>query len=247
MKTRRIIAATLLWLGLAAGAAGAETLTLAVGEWAPYTSKADSGARVAQVIVAESLKLAGIEASFAYVPWKRAYNKTLDGKYDATFPWYRTAERESVFVFPDTPLLRESYVFFHLKETPVQWESWEDLKRLKIGVQASDFTETLLKEKGLKVETLTDNAANFKKLMAGRIDIYPTALLVGYHTVQSLFGPEKAARLTHHPKPLKSDEMYIMFSKKAGPAMAERFARGFAILKASGRYDAIMRLAAPAP
>ncbi|MCG8618667.1 MAG: transporter substrate-binding domain-containing protein, partial [Desulfobacterales bacterium] len=130
--------------------------------------------------------------------------------------------------------------FFHLKDKVVQWDSWDDLKTFKIGVMASDFTETLLKEKGLKVEAVQESDANFKKVLAKRIDLYPTSLLVGYHSIHNLFPAEKAALFTNNPKPLKEDDMFIMFSKQAGPRFLDLFVDGLRKLKASGRYDAIM-------
>lgn len=240
MKAKQVIWSFCFWAILISGSLRAETLTLAVGDWAPYTSKADSQARIAQTIVSETFGRAGITVDYAYVPWKRAFNLTRDGKYDGSFPWFKTDDRARDFVFPKSALIKQAYVFFHLRDRDFQWDTLSDLKKFKIGVLSGEFTEKLLRDNGGPIEPLADGPANFKKLVSGRIDAYPTSRIVGYYAVRRMFPPETAATITHHPTPLKEDDMYIMFSKSSGGRLAEVFTKAFDALRSSGRYDEIM-------
>ncbi|MCG8616896.1 MAG: transporter substrate-binding domain-containing protein [Desulfobacterales bacterium] len=229
-----------MWTITFSGTLWAQTITLAVGEWAPYTSKTDESARLAQNLVTKIFAQAGIEVKYVYVPWKRAYNLTKDGKYDGTFPWYRNDERIKDFRFPKEPLIKEAYVFFHLKNSQFEWDTLDDLKTYKIGVMSGEFSEKLLSDHGVRIESISDGNANFKKILSNRIEAYTTSKLVGYHAIQNMFPPEKVSMFTNHPKPLKEGEMFIMFSKSVDPGVIKASDEVLTELKASGKYEEIL-------
>ncbi|MCG8617081.1 MAG: transporter substrate-binding domain-containing protein [Desulfobacterales bacterium] len=223
----------------------AESLKLDIGEWAPYTSEKDPKGKIAETIVVEALKLSGYTAELAYYPWKRSYENVKAGKAVGTFPWFENEERKKEFIFHKEPIMASETVFFHLKSTAFDWETMDDLKKYKFGGTLGYSDEKVLKEAGLKVESVPKEETNFKKMLGGRIDAYPANIFVGYGIINKLFSPDKAALFTNHPKSLSEGNMYMLISKNIpnGQAVADALDAGLKKLKESGRYQEIIDIA----
>ena len=220
----------------------AETVKLAIGDWEPYTSATNPKGKLLEKVVTEAFKLEGVDVVYEYFPWKRSFANVENGDSDGTFPWNRTPERESLFYIPKTSLIKDEAVFFHLKSKPFDWKELEDLKKYSVGVTVGNKEEKLFQELGIKAEAVPTEAMNFKKILAGRIDVYQTSKVVGYATIRSLFTPQEAQLFTNHPKPAKEAEYFLLFSKKTanGKALADRFDAGMKKLKDSGAYKKIL-------
>ncbi|WDP92032.1 MAG: transporter substrate-binding domain-containing protein [Desulfobacter sp.] len=235
-----IVLVVCLWMPFNTGTADT-TITMAIGEWAPFTSQIDPDGKLAEVLVREIYTQEGIKVRYTYFPWKRSFKLTKIGDYAATFPWRKTEERKPDFYFPKEILYKEKEVFFHLKTLDFKWEDDEDLKNYTIGGVLGYAHVQHLKAKGLVLDVTSSDAQNFKKLLAGRIDLFSCSFVVGYNLINRLFPPSKAALFTNHPKPLLQEPMYLMISKKIpnGRELAEKFDLGIQKLKASGRYQQI--------
>jgi len=219
-----------------------ETIRLATGDWPPYTSQYDPDSKILERIVAEAFRLEGIEVKYDYFPWKRSFIYARDGDYDGTFPWVMTPERKDKFYMNRIPLLKDKNVFFHLKSMRFDWKRLDDLKKYRIGVTIGYYQEGIYKENGIKAEAASSEESNFRKLLAGRIDVYETSNIVGYIRLKKLFPPEVVKQFTHHPKAARVNYYYIFFSKKSpeGKRFSEKFDSGLMKLKASGEYERII-------
>ena len=213
----------------------------AIGEWAPYTSELEPNGKLLERVVTEAFKLEGVKVQYTYLPWRRSYLRTLDGTFDGTFPWNRSAERERLFHLHATPLLAEPGVFFHLKTTPLDWTRLEDLKNYRMGVTMGYKNEEVYKELAIAADPAPSEELNFKKIAAGRIDVYETSRAVGYATIAKTLPPEVARQFTHHPKPAEIYDYFVLLSRETpkGPAWTIKFESGLRKLKASGAYDRI--------
>ena len=96
----------------------------------------------------------------------------------------------------------------------------------------------LLKKHGLKVDVIVNETSNFKKLVKGRIKLYPTNPKVAGTILKGL----GITNLKFHPKKFLFQDQIILISNKRPNAqkLADAFDRGIKKLKASGRYDEIM-------
>lgn len=235
------IASTMLALLLLSTPVWAQTVTVAVGNWPPYTSEQDPQARIAQQIATEAFALEGVRVIFHYCPWIRCYREAEEGSVDATLPWFHSKKRDKVFLFSSQPLFRIKDVFFHLKGSHFRWEHLDDLKKYRLGGTLGYYDTDFLEAHGLTLDKVSDERLNFKKMLAGRIDAYATSLSVGTFLIHELFTPATAARFTHSPKPLDEKSVFVMFSRKSpkGLLLRRKFDQGFRKLKASGRYNAI--------
>jgi len=225
-----------------------DVIVLAIGEWPPYTSASlNKKDKIAEMIVKEAFNLEGVEVKYEYFPWKRAYVSVLRGDYAGTFPWIKTKEREQQFFLSKEPILKNKEVFFHLKSLDFDWNTFDDLKKYSIGGTLGYYQAEFLESKGLKIEFVTREELNFKKLLKKRIDTSTSTLIVGYNIINKLFPPQVSHLFTHHPKPLLTYSMHMLISKKNpnGKKLIEVFDRGLKRLKSTGRYSEILKLILP--
>lgn len=133
--------------------------------------------------------------------------------------------------------------FFHLKSTEFDWNGVGDLKDLKIGATLQYFYGKELDEAEkagvIHIERVAKDEHNLKKLLKGRIDIFPGDVMVTYAQIRDTFSEEEAALFTHHPKTFEYRGTYLLFSKQV-PGIEQtrdRFNEGLRMLKESGRWD----------
>ena len=236
----------LTWVFLTPFIANAsESLVVASGDWAPFQGKDIDKNGFASEVVRHAFHHSKVKVTFKYFPWSRSLEMTKSGKTDATFLWGYNKEREKDFLYSEK-IVDVSYVFFSLKNTQFDWKGIEDLKNYKIGVTAKysygeDFDKAV-KSKKLKVATVPKDLLNFRKLLAGRIQVFPNELNAGYDLIKKNFSPKEVERFTHHQKPLRNAPHYMLFSKKSKKArsLLKAFNEGLAKLKASGEYQKLV-------
>lgn len=200
------------------------TLSIATGSYAPFTGQELPGEGIVNQSVRAIAKAAGFDISFNYMPWKRTLEATRRGMYDATSYWYYSAQRESHFIHVG-PVMREREVFFTLAGADIpDWNALEDLSGLRIGVVPGyTYTPQLweLGESGqLILSEATSDEANLRKLLAGRIDIYPMSETAGWHLIRELFSESEQARLTVLDTPLVVSGGYLLISRSKPDAEA---------------------------
>lgn len=224
-------------------------IRVAIGEWAPYTSEHDPKGKMLETLFREAMSMHGHEVEFFYFPWARSKELVLQGRYDVTFPWYLNNELKEAFHVTPTPMMREKEVFFALKKTHFDWKSISDLKKYRVGGTLGYSHVATFEQAGIHVETSTDELHNFSKLEAGRIDVYPSSYIVGNQFIRELFGPEELEKFKVHPKPLRDDPMFALFSKKTQNGMAYAAALDDSLkrLIESGRYKELVKPGLPPP
>jgi len=219
-----------------------ETVTMALGDWQPYTHSSNSKYQMLERVVAEAFALEGVKVEYRYYPWQRSLINVQAGLEDGTFPWEMTAQRQIDYFIHRVPLLVDHTVFFHLKSLAFDWSSIEDLKKFQIGVTKGYRQEAYYKEIGVVAQVVPEEYLNFVKMLSGRIDVYQTSSIVGNSTIRDIFSSADVAKFTYHPKSVQQAQYYILFSKKStnGEQHSKIFAQGFDKLQASGRYQAIL-------
>ena len=236
------IALFVLLLTISSNAFANATVRLAIGDWAPYTSATDVKGKLLETMVTEAFKLEGIDVKYEYFPWKRSYSLAKSGQFDGTFPWAKTEEHVKDFYIHKVFLIKDEGVFFHLKNFPFDWNVLEDLNKYSVGVTLGYKEESIYKKKGINAQAAPSEDLNFKKLLAGRIDVYQTSKIVGYATINRIFTSKDAQMFTNHPKIAVENEFYILFSRNTsnGQDLADKFDSGLKKLKESGAYDMII-------
>ena len=223
--------------------ADAREITISTGGWPPYLTQGQAHNGFIGHLIGDIFAEAGVTVHFIYRPWARIYQETAEGVYDATAVWMDAPERHGDFHYSQ-PVLDETFVFFYLQENGFDWQDFIDLKGKKLGGDLGysygpGFDAAL--ESGIfQMERLHDAALNFRKLLHGRIALYPQEKSVGYFTLRQTLPAQETAKITHHPKPLLVNQSFVMFprEKESSRELLSIFNRGLAEFKKDGRYQA---------
>ncbi len=247
---RRTITSLIVTLGaiLACNAASAqtsETIRLTNGEWQPYLSKEVPHYGFTSHVVTEAFALVGVEVEYGFFPWKRSMKLAREGMWDGSAVWLDSEERRKDFFYSDA-VVPSTFGLFHLKSFKFDWDTFEDLSNVKIGgtleySYGKEFEEA--EAAGIiKTNRAPDDETGLRKLLKGRIEVFPGEVMVTYAQIRDSFPDEQAALFTHHKKPINVQPLYLLFSKKVpgNEQMRDRFNEGLSQLKESGKYDQII-------
>ena len=134
------------------------------------------------LVVSAAILKSGKEKDFAvtWVPWKRALIELDRNKNALFFPFTRTEDREERFSW--VMHLADYDCLLYAINPSVQLNSFQDLKRYRVGVLAGSAREAELRKymgaTNPNVEGLTEDISNYRKLESGRIDIWATQPVV---------------------------------------------------------------------
>ncbi len=199
-------------------------------------------------LTTETFALVGIKTNIKFYPWKRTFTTAKDAKVDASCCWFYVEDRTNDFYYSD-PVFEETMVFFHLKSFKFDWKNMKDLAGIKSGgnrgFHYGDEFQAAEKAGIIKVDRVTNNDQNLKKILAGRIQVHPIAVIAAYGHLRKLFSPKTIELFTYHPKPVLRKHLYLIIPKKLGEKKAKKllssFNKGLKLLKKSGKYDKIKK------
>lgn len=242
MRIRTVIVMAAALSVIAGAAASTEVVRLTNGEWPPFTSERLEHGGVLSRIVAESFALEGITVEYGYFPWKRAYQFAMTGEWDGSVGWALTPDHLRDFLMSE-PVIFVDKALFHMKSTPLNWSKIEDLSQWRIAATAGysygQEWDEAVKNGRLKIETVTNDEQNIKRLLAGRIDAFAMEVDVANYLIDTTLTPDEARQLTYCPKLLAHSPICLALSRKLekAPVLLKRFNDGLSKLKAAGLYD----------
>ncbi|MFC3153453.1 substrate-binding periplasmic protein [Litoribrevibacter euphylliae] len=221
-------------------------IKIATGEYPPWIgAKLKDYGFIAKVI-RQSFEHQGFSVEFTFYPWKRAYNQTRSGFYDATAYWYQSASRKEHFFYSEPLSIESTHLFYHKAKPLNHWDSLEDLKGLTIGA-TDGYTYTdefwrLSRSGVLTVETTTKDSSNIAKLLHQRIDVFPIEKHLGFSILHKNFKPHLVHLIDFHPKPLMETTGHLLFPKSlnTSASLISEFNQGLAKLRETGRYQEML-------
>jgi len=237
---KKSILSGLFGVFLAAQSVVADDLSIAATEWPPfYGSELPDNGFMTEIVV-EAFDRAGFGTDIDFLPWKRAFEGTRDGKFDALFTmWYR-AEREEFFIFSE-PLPSNELVFLVRAGDGGTFEGYDKLKGKTIGVVRGYAPPPGFEDANLKVSEARDDEENLRKLLRGRIDMALTDRIVAQHIINTKMGSEAESFGWMEP-PVHVDVQYMVVPK-ANPGSAElmsSFNAALADMTTDGTLETIM-------
>lgn len=227
------------------------SLRLANGEWPPYSGKDLPHYGCDAWAISEAFALQNIHVTYDFFPWARSYRLAADGIWDGTLEWADTPEHRQEFYLSADILSKQEWVFFHRVDHPFEWNSLEDLDGKVVGTTSgyvySNAFQGIQQKGTVKFEEASSDEANLRKLLAGRLDLFPGERQVGYSILKNGFTPEERQQITAHPKAFNEFKPYLLLSKAVpqNKVRLEQFNRGWKQLKDSGRYAQIMQTCLP--
>ncbi len=224
-------------------AVGQQSITVASGEYPPYTAIDLPHGGFVNHIITEAFTREGYLPTFDYLPWERSKFDTRKGKYQAASYWQCTEEHQQSFLCSE-PIQQANFVFFYLKSNPLEhWTTLEDLADYHIGLtRGYAYTPALwaaVESGQLKAEVVSRDELNIAKLLRGRIDLLVLEPVVFHSLIRKYFDHSRSLLIDFHPTPLLREQTHLLFPKSRPDAamLLEIFNRGLRKLKEEGTYE----------
>lgn len=196
----------------------------------------DANTGVFVELAKEMGRRAGYAVTIEVAPPQRTVGQFGSGATDGVIPALAVttpmphARSESIYVKKD---------FVFTKAAKPVLTSIADLEGKSVGITLGyPYVAELTTNTKIKLATANTDEANFAKLDSDRI----AAFVVEEKTGLGALKASKLSGITYDPaKPLSSQDVYIAFQNKPdGKAMAEKFSKALAEMKADGSFGKIM-------
>lgn len=220
------------------------TISIATGEYPPWTGEKLPHHGYVNHIVSEAFASQGVRVKFVYQPWKRVFEESRQGKFDATSYWYDNTERRQFMLFSE-PLITNRTVFFQRRdEKPIHWKNLSDLASYRmsatLGFTYSDDFYRAINHKVINPVMLPSDVQNLKLLMAKRVDVFATDEMSGFYMAAQLSIDPRKLRVIEPA--LSKPEGYLL-ANKTNPdseVIIRTFNLGLRAIKANGKYREIL-------
>lgn len=235
-----------IWLILAPGSAcSRETITVAAeDDWPPYSSiKADkSGPEgFSSELVRAVFDLKDIDVKFLTVPFARCLLYARTGRAVGCFNTSRVAENQDEFYWHPTPLFSEGLALFVRSDRAYGYQEIKDLEGRSVGVTIGyTYSLDLTRNPRITLVRATSDAHQLQMLLAGRIEYALLNTMPAYLRINRDPGLRGRIRLAGT---LAEDAFWLAFSRRHpdGQRLSVLFEEGLQELRASGRYDIMLR------
>lgn len=224
----------------------AAPLRLVSGEdYAPYADSALPNGGMLSEVVVTALHNTGYQPSLAWQPWKRGYQATLKGSYDATYPYLKSAEREAEFLYSE-PLYEVTQRVFTRRGMMIEPDDLQRFigKRLcyPLGWLPPAALKPLLEQNQVQRHEPPDLLTCAKLLALGRDDFFVSDSLLGQQAIQ-LSGLDPA-EFESSTAVVSKHSLHFIVPRNHPRAiqLIDDFNRGLRQLVASGEYQRIIQV-----
>lgn len=243
LVTKRDLKVAALVLGICCSAhALAESLPLVSGnDYAPYADEKLPHGGMATEIVQKAFEAAGLKSHIDWLPWARNLAAVQSGRYAATYPYRKTAERKRDFYFSE-PVFESEERIFARRGSKLNGADLSSVLKKRIclppGWSAPDPIATLLAKEKIQVERPNDISTCIRMIAVGRADFFVTDGIQGRATLAQIRQqdvvqmPGVVARSAYHLLTARNNEHAVRW--------LNAFNQGLAQLKKSGAYRRIV-------
>jgi len=247
-RTVHALGLLVLWVAAcAAVAAPPDSVRIGIGEYPPFKQESEPGGGALTEIVTEAFKASGVRSAIEWVPNNRAIAGVMSGRYDGSFGWARSAEREESLLFSSKPIHTYRMVFVQRTGEARDWDTLSDLGRWRVGVTRGNFYSQPfadLQTRGvIVVDEAVDDVGNLKKLLLKRIDLFPLEESVARYLIATKLEADEGLQLAIQSKAFWMVPIHFVVSKKVANAQAimDAFDAGYRELQRSKRLDVLER------
>lgn len=224
--------------------AQADSLRLVTGDdYAPFTGKALPAGGMLTQVVQRALAKRQIASSLDWRPWNRGYMKTLQGEYDATFPYVRSPQREAEYLYSTPLFVAEQHLFSRASE-PFEIDKPASMqgKRLcyPLGWHPPKIIQDLLEQNLLTRHSPTGLKECAHLLLLGRDDFFVADKRLGEAALRSTGAPLSQFRSSTSALSSSALHLIVPRTHPRAAAIIEQFNQGLAALQASGEYQRLI-------
>lgn len=222
----------------------ADRLALVTGEdYLPFADSRLPGGGVATILVQHVLQLAGVASTVDFLPWRRGYEETLRGRYDGTFPYIRTTERERDFLYSDSLINVRQVVFMARDRTPA-YRGLEGLHGQRIcialGYAAPPEIQRLIDLSLMERQTPASAAMCPGMVEAGRADFFIMDERIGEALVAKAGLQRAIAPVTGPPFGVSDIYFIVPRNRPDAAGLIARFNQALRQMQAGGDYQRLL-------
>lgn len=188
-------------------------------------------------IVHEIMKRLQTSYNIKSLPWKRGYKYLSDEPNVVLFTVTRTPHRENLFKWAG-PIITSNLVFFAKGDAKIAINRLEDAKSVdKIGLVQGYSVERYLRQHGFtNLDTVSGSEnTNPLKLMNGRIGLWATVDMVGFHHAKLQGVNPEDMKIVYVIS--KDQHKYIAFSKQIPDDIVRQWQNVLDSIKQDGTYE----------
>lgn len=223
------------------------SVTLAAHEYPPFMSERLPFGGLLTRIVTESFKAANVQVNIQSVSSNnRVITGLMTGMYDGGYGWAHAPERDRRLLYSKSSIYTFRMVFFQRRNNEVGWNRLADLAPYQIGTTlgnhySEEFSD-LHVHKILHVQEAASDPINMRKLLLGRIDLFPMEEEAGRMLILQTLTPTEQASLSFQARPFALIPTYLVLRRDLPHAaeLLERFEQGYRQLNDSGQLARIV-------
>lgn len=225
-------------------AGAAQSLALVTGEdYPPFVYAHAPGGGLAVLLVQQVAKRMGVTAQVETAPWRRGYEETLRGRFDATFPYVRTADREREFLYSD-PLFHVRQAIFMPAARRFPYREPADLKTRRVctplGYAPPLVLQTMIDNKQIERVTVANAGACPGFLLADRADFFIQDLRIGQALIAKAGLTQDIIAVSEPPFGISEIHLIVPRARPDAAGLIARFNAALAQVRASGDYDRLL-------
>ena len=221
----------------------AQKISVCIDDWPPHINRDGNNNHSPMMVAVNSIfNLAGYEALPVWAPWQRCMENVELGVWDASPGWVKTPVREKRLLF-SSPLTSSYHLFMFRKKTQFDWNEWQDLDGLTIGVTGGyNYGEAFdkhLNEKVFMTKTAESDAANVKQLANGELDLFVVNKNTAWSIANKYLSADEVSQLAMHPKLVSENRTsHVIFSNNdRGKVMMQKFNEAAEQMKQNGEFS----------
>ncbi|MBC3864330.1 transporter substrate-binding domain-containing protein [Undibacterium jejuense] len=195
-------------------------------------------------IVTNIFKNLGHSVHVEIYPWARALSMINSGQSDRIFTIFRTSEREKFLDFSNESIVNQKIYFYGRKSDKFAFNGdFSSLHKVRIGVlhnvsYGPEFDNARSK---LLIDEANSMESNIKKLIAGRIDLFPSNAYSASYFINAPGNKDFADKIVQLPVPLSAVPSFLGFAKpKRLTELRDRFDEEVVKFFASDKYSELL-------
>lgn len=219
----------------------ADRLTLMTEVFPPFQYKENNKLTgISTNIVQEIQKRIHDTNKIKVYPWTRGIKVLQNKNNTAIFSMLRTEDREDKYKWVG-PLAKMELVFFKRKDSKIELTSLDDARKVsKIGVTKNVGNYDILNSKGFKNLDIIKSGVdekNIKKLIKGRIDLWPSLKIAGLYNAKRLGYKGEIVPIENIN--LFEGDLYIAFNKNVDDKIVSKWQKALNLLIKDGTINKI--------
>ena len=245
MRILEVLGAAVVLVALAISPArAADRLMLVTGEdYPPYVDGDAPGGGLAVQLVQQAMRRMNATATVEIAPWRRGYEETRRGRYDATFPYVRTPERERDFLYSDVLFQMRQAIFMPVARR-FAYRGPADLNGRRVctplGYAPAQALQAMIENKQIERISVANAATCPGLLAADRADFFVQDLRIGQTLLTRAGLTQEIVAVSEPPFGLSEIHFIVSRSRADAAGLIARFNAALAQVRASGDYDRLL-------